>query len=176
MRFRFAGIMSLGVLIASAAAFGTSPALKPFERGTWQSIVRGHVGRPVLVHFWGVTCGPCKVELPLLGQFAKDHPDVDVVTVSADLVPNLPAATQSMLDKAGLSSTENFIFNDGFVERLRFEIDPAWQGDIPRTMLITREGTITTIEGSAEIADLERWSAQQLSKHLSPDMQREHGK
>ena len=43
-------------------------------------------------------------------------------------MPNLPAATQSMLDKAGLSSAENFIFNDGFVERLRFEIDPAWQG------------------------------------------------
>ena len=165
MRFRFAGIVSLGVVIASAAAFGTSPALKPFKRGTWQGVLREHAGRPVLVHFWGVTCGPCKVELPLLGQFAKEHPEIDVVTVSADLVPNLPAATQSMLDKAGLSSTENFIFNDGFVERLRFEIDPAWQGDIPRTMLISREGTITTIEGSAEIADLEKWSAQQLSKH-----------
>ncbi|WP_375308478.1 TlpA disulfide reductase family protein [Bradyrhizobium sp. A11] len=165
MRFRFAGIASLAVLIASAAALDASPALKPFERGTWQGVLKGHAGRPVLVHFWGVTCGPCKIELPLLGQFAKDHPDVDVVTVSADLVPNLPAATQAMLDKAGLSSTENFIFNDGFVERLRFEIDPMWQGDIPRTMLISPEGTITTIEGSAEMADLEKWSSQQRSKH-----------
>ena len=165
MRFRFAGIASLAVLIASAAALGASPGLKPFERGTWQGVLREHAGRPVLVHFWGVTCGPCKVELPLLGQFAKDHPDVDVVTVSADLVPNLPAATQAMLDKAGLSSTENFIFNDGFVERLRFEIDPSWQGDIPRTMLISREGIVTTIEGSAEMSDLEKWSAQQRAKH-----------
>jgi thiol-disulfide isomerase/thioredoxin len=164
MRFRFASIAGLIALIALVAALGASPALKPFERGTWQAVIKGHAGRPVLVHFWGVTCGPCKVELPLLGQFAKDHPDVDVVTVSADLVPNLPGATQAMLDKAGLSSTENFIFNDGFVERLRFEIDPAWQGDIPRTMLISREGTITTIEGSAEMTDLEKWSAQQLSK------------
>jgi thiol-disulfide isomerase/thioredoxin len=164
MRFRFASIAGLIALIALVAALGASPALKPFERGTWQAVIKGHAGRPVLVHFWGVTCGPCKVELPLLGQFAKDHPDVDVVTVSADLVPDLPGATQAMLDKAGLSSTENFIFNDGFVERLRFEIDPAWQGDIPRTMLISREGTITTIEGSAEMTDLEKWSAQQLSK------------
>jgi thiol-disulfide isomerase/thioredoxin len=165
MRFRFAGIASLVVLTASAVAFGASPALKPFERGTWEGVLREHAGRPVLVHFWGVTCGPCKVELPLLGQFAKDHPDVDVVTVSADLVPNLPGATQAMLDKAGLSSTENFIFNDGFVERLRFEIDPTWQGDIPRTMLVSRDGTVTTIEGSAEMADLEKWSAQQRAKH-----------
>ncbi|QQO22097.1 TlpA family protein disulfide reductase [Bradyrhizobium diazoefficiens] len=164
MRRRLAAILGLGVLIASASALGAPPGLKPFERGTWQGVLKGHAGRPTLVHFWGVTCGPCKVELPPLGRFAKDHPDIDVVTISADLVPNLPAVTQSMLDKAGLSSTENFVFDDGFVERLRFEIDPAWQGDIPRTMLISPEGTITTIEGSAEIADLEKWSAQQLSK------------
>ncbi|WBL82639.1 TlpA family protein disulfide reductase [Bradyrhizobium xenonodulans] len=165
MRRRIAGLLGLGILIASAAGLGAQPAPKPFERGTWQSVLRGHVGRPTLVHFWGVTCGPCKVELPQLGQFAKDHPGIDVVTISADLVPNLPAATQAMLDKAGLSSTENFIFNDGFVERLRFEIDPTWQGDIPRTMLISRDGTITTIEGSAEMVDLEKWTAQQLSTH-----------
>jgi hypothetical protein len=46
---------------------------------------------------------------------------------------------------------------------LRFEIDPDWQGDIPRTMLISREGAITTIEGSAEMAELEKWSDQQLA-------------
>ncbi|QOG17710.1 MULTISPECIES: TlpA family protein disulfide reductase [Bradyrhizobium] len=165
MTYRFAGILALATLVASAATLAAAPALKPFERGTWQSVLKGHAGRPTLVHFWGVTCGPCKLELPELGRFAKDHPGIDVVTISADLVPNLPAATQSMLDKAGLSSTENFIFSDGFVERLRFEIDPAWQGDIPRTMLISRDGTVTTIEGSAEMADLEKWSGQQLGTH-----------
>ena len=161
MRFRFAGIVSLGVLIVSAAAFGTSPALKPFERGTWQSVLRGHAGRPVLVHFWGVTCGPCKVELPLLGKFMKDHSELAVVMISADLVPNLPGAARAMLEKAGLGSAENWIFDDGFVERLRFEIDPTWQGEIPRTLLIAKDGTVTTIEGTAEIPDLEKWLAQQ---------------
>ena len=163
MKRRFATILGLLILIASASAMEAPSALKPFERGTWQHLLRRHVGRPTLVHFWGVTCGPCKVELPLLGQFMKDHPGIDVITISADLVPNLSAATQSMLEKAGLSSAENFIFSDGFVERLRFEVDPNWQGDIPRTMLISRDGAITTIEGSAEIAELEKWSAQQLS-------------
>jgi len=165
MKRRYIGILSAAMLMAAASALAAPSALEPFERGTWQRLLRSHAGHPTLVHFWGVTCGPCKVELPLLGQFMKDHPGVDVITISADLVPNLPAATQSMLDKAGLSTAENFIFDDGFVERLRYEIDPAWQGDIPRTMLISRDGTITTIEGSAEIADLEKWSVQQLSMH-----------
>jgi thiol-disulfide isomerase/thioredoxin len=135
--------------------------LKPFVRGSWQEVLRSHKGRPTLVHFWGVTCGPCKVELPLLGQFMKDHSELDVVMISADLVPNLPHAARGMLDKAGLGMAENWLFGDGFVERLRFEIDPAWQGEIPRTMLIARDGTVTTIEGSAEMPDLEKWLVQQ---------------
>ena len=143
------------------AVASEAPQLKPFVRGSWQQLLDSHAGRPVLVHFWGVTCGPCKVELPLLGKFVKSHPGVDMVTISADLAPNLPGAAQSMLKKSGLSSAENWIFSDGFVERLRFEIDPKWQGDIPRTLLISRDGTITTIEGSAEIPDLEKWSGQQ---------------
>ena len=159
-RFLLAAILSVAFLAPALGAEKPSQ-LKPFVRGSWQDVLRSHAGRPTLVHFWGVTCGPCKVELPLLGQFMKDHAEVDVVTVSADLVPDLPAATRTMLEKSGLGPAENWIFGDGFVERLRFEIDPAWQGDIPRTLLIARDGTVTTIEGSAEIPDLEKWSAQQ---------------
>ena len=152
-------ILSMGV--APAAETPSGSALKPFVRGSWQEMLRAHAGRPTLVHFWGVTCGPCKIELPLLGKFMKDHSELAVVMISADLVPNLPGAARAMLEKAGLGSAENWIFNDGFVERLRFEIDPAWQGEIPRTLLIARDGTVTTIEGTAEIPDLEKWLAQQ---------------
>ncbi|HTE94179.1 MAG TPA: TlpA disulfide reductase family protein [Bradyrhizobium sp.] len=161
MKRQFLAGVFLVAFLLSAPASEAPPQLKPFGRGSWQDVLRSHAGHPTIVHFWGVTCGPCKVELPLLGEFMKDHPAIDVVTVSADFVPDLPGATRSMLEKSGLSAAENWIFSDGFVERLRFEIDPGWQGDIPRTMLISREGTITTIEGSAEMADVERWSDQQ---------------
>ena len=153
-RHLLAAIFLVALQLPAAAS---EAQLKPFVRGSWQQVLNSHAGRPTLVHFWGVTCGPCKVELPLLGQFMKDHPGLEMVTISADLAPDIPGAAQSMLKKSGLSSAENWIFSDGFVERLRFEIDPAWQGDIPRTLLISRDGTIATIEGSAEIADLEKW-------------------
>ena len=160
MKRLLAAILVLASL-AAAPATEASSELKPFVRGSWQEMLRSHKGRPTLVHFWGITCGPCKIELPLLGQFMKDHSELDVVMISADLVPNLPGVARAMLEKAGLGAAENWLFADGFVERLRFEIDPAWQGEIPRTLLIARDGTVTTIEGSAEIPDLEKWSAQQ---------------
>jgi thiol-disulfide isomerase/thioredoxin len=163
MKTKYLAGAILTLLLVVAPAAGVQADLKAFGRGSWRDILRLHAGRPTIVHFWGVTCGPCKVELPLLGTFMKDHPAIDMVTISADLVPDLPDATRSMLEASGLSHAENWIFKDGFVERLRFEIDPGWQGDIPRTMLITREGAITTLEGSVEIADVERWSDRQVA-------------
>jgi thiol-disulfide isomerase/thioredoxin len=157
MKRQFAAGLLLMALLASAPASEGQSELKSFGRGSWQQLLRAHAGRPTLVQFWGVTCGPCKVELPLLGAFMRDHQGVDVVTISADLVPNLPAATRSMLQKSGLGSAENWIFDDGFVERLRFEVDPTWQGEIPRTLLIATDGAITTIEGSADLAEIGKW-------------------
>jgi thiol-disulfide isomerase/thioredoxin len=155
-RLTFAAALFLTGLPASPAT--ESSKLRPFQRGSWQQLLHAHAGRPTLVHFWGVTCGPCKVELPELGKFMKEHPAVDVVTVDADLVPNSDAAALSILQDAGLSSAENWMFGDGFAERLRYEIDPSWQGDIPRTVLISAEGEMATIEGSAEPSALQKWS------------------
>lgn len=162
MRRQFLATALLLALLAPAPAQDSETQLKPFGRGSWHELMKAHAGRPTIVHFWGVTCGPCKVELPQLGAFRKDYPDIDMVTISADFVPNLPEATRAMLERSGLALAENWIF-DGFADRLRFEIDPTWQGDIPRTLLITREGEMTTIEGSAEMADLQKWSERQLA-------------
>lgn len=152
------------LLFAHAVLADAAIEIRPFERGSWQMIRQAHAGRPTLVHFWGVTCGPCKVELPELGRFAKAHPDINVVMIDADLVPNTPAAVRAMVSQAGLAATENWVFGDTFTERLRYEIDPKWQGDIPRTVLIGKDGSMKTIEGSAEISSLENWAASERKK------------
>jgi thiol-disulfide isomerase/thioredoxin len=159
-RMIFAGVFLLASLPAAPAS--EESKLRLFERGSWQQIVHSHAGHPTLVHFWGVTCGPCKVELPQLGEFMKQHPAVEIVTIDADLVPNSDGAAMSMLQAAGLAAAENWMFSDGFAERLRYEIDPAWQGDIPRTILISSNGGITTIEGTAEQSALQKWSDEQV--------------
>src|SRR6201985_2517821 len=102
MKSYFLSAIFLVAFLAAAPGSETPPQLKPFRRGSWQQVLHSHAGRPTLVHFWGVTCGPCKVELPILGQFVKDHPGLDVVTISADLAPDIPGAAQSMLKKSGL--------------------------------------------------------------------------
>ena len=139
--------------IGSAAVDG----LRAFVRGSWQDIRTAHAGKPTVVHFWGLTCGPCRLEMPAWGKFLHERADLELVVINADLVPNEAGAVTAMLAQTGLATAENWTFGDGFVERLRYEIDPQWQGEIPRTMLIARDGAVTTIEGVADLKEVGAW-------------------
>jgi thiol-disulfide isomerase/thioredoxin len=147
-------IVALPLTPAGSAAVDE---LHPFVRGSWQDIRKSHAGQPTVVHFWGVTCGPCRVEMPAWGRLLQERPDLKLVVINADLIPNEPNAVSAMLAQTGLGSAENWIFGDAFVERLRYEIDPQWQGDIPRTLLLARDGSTTVIEGVADLEGIRAW-------------------
>jgi thiol-disulfide isomerase/thioredoxin len=136
----------------------TSPnEVKPFVRGTWKSILAAHAGQPTIAHFWGATCGPCRTEMPRWSRLLQEKPGIHLVVIHADLVPNEADAVSAMLAQTGLAAAENWMFTDGFVERLRYEIDPQWHGEIPRTLLIARDGSITSIEGQADLEVIKAW-------------------
>jgi thiol-disulfide isomerase/thioredoxin len=149
--------LSLLVLVATGANSATVDNLREFQRGSWKEIRQSHQGKPVVVHIWGVTCGPCRTEMPEWGAFLQEHPDMNLVLIDADLVPNEAGAVATMLDQAGLGGAENWVFGDNFVEPLRYEVDPQWRGEIPRTILIGRDGAATVMDGVVDFAAVRNW-------------------
>jgi len=145
------------VLLASNGGSAKEGEIRPFKRGSWQEIRQAHAGRPTVVHFWGLTCGPCRVEMPQWGKLLAERSDLNLVVIDADLIPNQVEDALAMLTKTGLAGAENWLFSDSFTERLRFEVDPCWQGEIPRTMLIASDGKITIIEGVADPEQVRAW-------------------
>jgi hypothetical protein len=150
-------VFTLLVLAATSADSATVDNLHEFQRGSWNQIRHAHGGEPLVVHIWGVTCGPCRTEMPEWGALLRDRQDMKLVLIDADLVPNEAGAVAAMLDQAGLGGAENWVFGDGFVEPLRYEIDPQWRGEIPRTILIGRDGATTVMEGVVDLAAVRSW-------------------
>ena len=145
------------VLLTATAGSAKEGEIRSFKRGSWQEILRAHAGQPTIVHFWGLTCGPCRVEMPQWGKLLRERTDLNLVVIDAGLIPNQVEDASDMLAKTRLAGAENWIFADPFIERLRFEIDPSWRGEIPRTILIARDGKSITIDGVADLAQVRAW-------------------
>ena len=153
-------LLSLATLSAVEAA---DP--RPFERGTWAKLREAHAGRPTVVHFWAHTGAPCLAELPHWGEVQARRPDLRLVLIAADPVPQDPERLAATLARSGLDKTESWSFTDRFYERLRYEIDPAWAGELPRTVMIGRDGKVTVLTGVADLAQVRQWLDAQSKSH-----------
>jgi thiol-disulfide isomerase/thioredoxin len=162
--------MRFSLLLAAllcVASFPAAEAADPqsFGRGSWAKLRAAHAGQPTVVHFWGLTCAPCLVELPHWSALQVRRPDLRLVLIAADPVPQDPERLAATLAKAGLDKTESWSFTDRFYERLRYEIDPAWAGELPRTVMIDRDGKVTVLPGVADLAQVRQWLDAQSKSH-----------
>jgi hypothetical protein len=90
-------------------------------------------------------------------MLARERPGMRLVLIAADPTPADVADLSATLDKAGLAKAESWAFADAFSERLRFEIDPQWRGEMPRTILVAADGMVTVMPGVADLTAVRAW-------------------
>ncbi len=148
---------TLAVALVLVAAPALAGDLMPFVRGSWQQVRKAHEGQPVIVHFWGVTCAPCMAELPEWGQLQRERPTAGLVFVAADPVPIEKPQIAAAVARARIGASENWIFADTFGDRLRYEVNPTWAGELPYTVMIGRDGKASFVSGATGLATIRAW-------------------
>jgi len=96
-------------LLAIAGVASATEGVRPFVLGSMTQIQEEHAGKPFVLFLWSLTCTYCPTELKMLGEFKQQHPDLNLVLIAAG------------------------VFAEDMPERLRFEIDRRWYGEVPRT-------------------------------------------
>lgn len=160
-RMRNALLAAAGLAACALAQFAWPQAaqaqeIAPYARGSFEAIRKAHAGRPLIVHFWSVTCVICVSELAEWGKLARETPSVDFVFVNADPESDRRRALARM-EKAGLKQAVNFAFADRFVERLYFEVDRHWEGELPFTAFVAPNGALVTEIGALTDLKLASW-------------------
>jgi thiol-disulfide isomerase/thioredoxin len=149
-------LLALSLLLAASVP-AIAGDLEPFQRGSYKALLAESRKRPVAVHFWSLTCAPCLMELPRWADTARAHPGAAIVLVNTDPPGDAPQV-QRTLASLGLGALRTMQFADAFTDRLMFEVDPTWHGELPRTSLIAKGGKATKVLGTVDDAALRAWA------------------
>jgi thiol-disulfide isomerase/thioredoxin len=157
MKWLIAIALALGVHAAQAAQ-------QPLQRGSYQKIVAAHAGKPFIVALWSLSCTHCGADLEIFSRLAKKYNEFNLVLISTDS-PELDGAISSTLRKYHLEpaagkrpgKVQSWVFADSYTERLRFEIDGQWYGELPRTYFYDANGRASAISGVLDEEKTEQW-------------------
>ncbi len=154
----YGALMGLCLVILSLvpAPVSAAPDIKPFVRGSYQQLIAARQGRPFMVNFWSLSCTHCQSELAMFKKLARKYPKLDLVLVSTDTTEEekLVAAT---LEKIAPANAETWLFADSYIERLRYEVDKRWHGELPRTYFFGANNEVKAFSGRIEEHEIERW-------------------
>jgi thiol-disulfide isomerase/thioredoxin len=148
----FVGRAALAFLMGAAQAL----EFKPYTRGSFEELRKAHAGWPMVVHYWSATCAPCLAELSDWARIAQEKKGIDILFVNADGEHDRIKAG-ARLEKAGLAGASQYGFADDFLDRLFFEVDPAWRGELPFTAMMDAGGKLAAVAGPVDEPAIVEW-------------------
>lgn len=107
-----------------------------------------------IVNFWAMWCAPCIKELPILKEFEKNNPNVEITLVSLDFPEDIETRLKPFLERKGITS-KVVLLDDPDQNSWINKIDPNWSGAIPFTIIFNNENRTFHERAFNNIKDLE---------------------
>jgi thiol-disulfide isomerase/thioredoxin len=140
-------------LIASTT-YAETNTLKPFTSGSYKQLLESNANKPFMLVIWSITCSSCLKDMALLNKMHKANPKINMVMLSTDDT-SATEQVQQILAKNELTGLENWLFADENPQKLRYEIDSKWYGELPRTYFLNKNHERKAVSGVLSQEDYE---------------------
>jgi len=148
---------SLSVILLAALnspVQAEQPVLRPFVTGSYQQILASNANQPFMLVIWSITCSSCLKDMQLLSRIHKKRPELKMIMLAADDISET-GQIKPILEKNQLAGIENWVYADENTQKLQFEFDPKWYGELPRTYFFDKAHQREGISGVLSEADYE---------------------
>ena len=128
----------------------------PFDMNTRKVIEKRYIDQPLIISFWSIDCPYCIDDLKKLGKALSKNTNVKLITVCVDGKESAKKA-ERILSQANLPKHEQYQYAEVDADRLRYNIDPAWYGELPRTYFYDAAHQVTPLSGKISNSFLDKW-------------------
>ena len=128
----------------------------PFDMNTRQVIEKRYIDQPLIISFWSIDCPYCIDDLKKFGKALSKNTNVKLITVCVDGKESAKKA-ERILSQANLPKHEQYQYAEVDEDRLRYNIDPAWYGELPRTYFYDAAHQVTPLSGKISNSFLDKW-------------------
>ena len=132
LKKQFLSVAVILLALLNSPVQAGQPALKEFTSGSYQQILASNANQPFMLVVWSITCASCLKDMALLSSIHKKRPELKMIMLATDDISET-GQIQSILENSQLSGIENWVYADENTQKLQFEIDPKWYGEMPRT-------------------------------------------
>ena len=137
------------------SSYAEQSILKPFVPDSYQQLLASKTNKPFMLVVWSINCSSCLKDMALLNKMHKANPKINMVMLAADDA-SATDQIQQILAKNELTGLENWVFADDNAQKLRYEIDPKWYGELPRTYFLDKNHEREGISGVLSQDDYEK--------------------
>ena len=92
----------------------------------------------------------------MLAKLRKEYPDFNLVLVATDDIAR-SAEVQAFLLERGLAQVESWMFAEPNPQRLRYEIDSGWYGELPRSYFYDARHERLGVSGALNSEQIQAW-------------------
>lgn len=147
-------IMFMMSLCVIANTYAQQVNIRPFEKGSYQQILRQYKDQPLVLILWSMTCSSCLSEMPLIQKIHQQNPRLNMVMISVD-GPEFYQEMWQIIKREKLSTIEHWGFAEDNSPALRYIIDGSWYGELPRTYFFDKQHHKAGISGVLSLQQYE---------------------